>query len=223
LSTSSKTIVTIYFTVLDQPLTTDKLHLLLHELPPFLHERILRFRLESDQQLNLLAYLLLQKALCLAGYPKNRLECLRISDHGKPFIPDSLHFNLSHAHNISVCAVSREQSIGLDVEGPRKICLERFQDLFPSEIWQDITAAPEPEKRFISHWTRLESVLKAAGLGFKLDPAEVIWQADQAQVGPVNYTLFPLELPWPYIGHIALISRHCTMIYQPIKIQELGG
>jgi 4'-phosphopantetheinyl transferase len=84
--------------------------------------------------------------------------------NGKPWLPSApgLKFNLSRSHGMALVAVALEADIGVDVEGHRPLpeyaaIAERF---FPPGA-----PAPEDERDFFRHWTRIEAMLKARGVG----------------------------------------------------------
>jgi 4'-phosphopantetheinyl transferase len=102
---------------------------------------------------------------------------LRTTDHGKPVLCKShggrIGFNLSHAGNQVLLAVSNGTPVGIDIE-----CNVPVSD------WQDIVSmhfsareeahllALDPTSaslRFIEFWTRKEAVLKALGVGLSGD------------------------------------------------------
>jgi 4'-phosphopantetheinyl transferase len=87
-----------------------------------------------------------------------------LREHGKPYLPLSpeLHFNLSHSHEMALIAVALDHEVGVDIERMRPLPqFHRLVDRFfpPSE------PHPAGEADFFRHWTRIEAVLKARGIG----------------------------------------------------------
>ena len=98
--------------------------------------------------------------------------------HGKPYLlnyPD-FSFNHSHSQNFYVLATSRDvQNLGIDIEElSRNVRFEALaQHAFhPEELktWQ--TLAYDPEYWF-KVWTTKEAVLKASGLGIRINLNEL--------------------------------------------------
>jgi 4'-phosphopantetheinyl transferase len=94
--------------------------------------------------------------------------------HGKPFLaglshPDALSFNLSHAHQFALYAVTCDRKIGIDLEYIRQVSepeqiVERFFTAREIEAFY----ALEPSQRldaFFRVWTFKEAYLKATGAG----------------------------------------------------------
>lgn len=96
-----------------------------------------------------------------------------VGPHGKPFLPDAPAYNLSHSGCWVVCAVSRDESIGVDVETFAR--LKDYRELLaavthPTER-RYIEQAPSDRRLalFKRCWTRKEAILKATGEGLRDD------------------------------------------------------
>ncbi|WP_043971075.1 MULTISPECIES: 4'-phosphopantetheinyl transferase family protein [Acinetobacter] len=94
-------------------------------------------------------------------------------EHGKPFLSShTLHFNHSHSQQYYALAMSeRVKDLGLDVEElDRKVRFDALaQHAFHAEeyrIWQQ---QDQDAEYWFRVWTTKEAVLKASGLGIRLD------------------------------------------------------
>ncbi|PLY15572.1 MAG: hypothetical protein C0631_06750 [Sedimenticola sp.] len=93
-------------------------------------------------------------------------------DKGKPHInlpSTTLQFNISHADELAVVALSTQGPIGIDIEpvrsrpGMSKIARRVFGKAFSNRL-----QALDPDTQvinFLEHWTDLEARIKAAGAG----------------------------------------------------------
>lgn len=99
------------------------------------------------------------------------------SPYGKPaLVADSettkLSFNLSHAHELALIAVTRERSIGIDVEfiRPEVASQEIAERFFSSHEVAALQALPAEvqSEAFFNCWTRKEAYIKAIGEGMSL-------------------------------------------------------
>lgn len=135
-------------------------------------ERILKLRQAADRRRALGAELLLGYALKLRGVTEFTLSC---GAHGKPYLDgvQGLYFNLSHAGEYAICAIS-DREIGCDIERiDPQINLgiaDRFFTPEEAEWMRAEENASEQVERFFRLWTLKESLMKATGLGFSLSP-----------------------------------------------------
>jgi 4'-phosphopantetheinyl transferase len=119
---------------------------------------------------------------------------------GKPFLADhpDLHFNLSHAADVLVVAVTAGRELGVDVE-------QVFSEAVMNEVSGPVLSEPErvafgrlnPGERrewFVRLWTRKEAYIKADGRGMSLglDRIDVCTLPERVRLlgdGPDNWPL----------------------------------
>ena len=107
------------------------------------------------------------------------------TEAGKPFVArdgrehSAITFNLSHAHNRALIAVSKAQEVGVDLELVRSnVEVVKLSERYfaPSEH-AVITQATEAQRAmiFFRYWVVKEAVLKAQGIGLRgLSDCEVV-------------------------------------------------
>lgn len=102
---------------------------------------------------------------------------LSYGDHGKPFLAEpcgapGIQFNVSHAGDVALIAVTKGRGVGIDIEAiDSRAYQEAIVRRFFSPHEQDaLRSIPEAgrERTFIVFWTRKEACIKASGLGFSL-------------------------------------------------------
>ena len=143
------------------------------------------------------------------------------TERGKPFAPALPHidFNLSHARDHVLIAISREQSLGVDLERvDRRIEIEDISRRYFSTAEADaLEALPETLRpaAFLRLWTCKEAVLKAVGEGiaFGLDRVSFGLDSDgfptglagmAPEVGPAeSWRLALLEPASGFLGALA--------------------
>lgn len=141
-----------------------------------------RFRFPQHQRQFIAARSYLRQILsCYLSCAPNSIQ-FHYNDYGKPLLlplPDgnTLTFNLSHAEDLAVYAVTWNREVGIDLENIytdrnfnalQSICLSpneqiAFAQLLPH---QQLLA-------FFALWTRKEAYLKAIGQGLSLAPNQV--------------------------------------------------
>jgi 4'-phosphopantetheinyl transferase len=136
--------------------------------------RAKRFYFAKDRVQSVCARGILRQILarCLALSPAD--ICLHATPHGKLFLAKedniiSLEFNLSHAHECIVYALTLIHPVGIDVEYPKdNIDYNGIAERFFSPHEQDQLTQLSPEQKslgFYSAWTRKEAYIKAIGEG----------------------------------------------------------
>lgn len=97
--------------------------------------------------------------------------------HGKPYLADqNISFNISHSQEAFSMVWSLENiALGIDIEDKSKKRKEqtlaaRTFDAAEMKAWQNPELSPnQAHEQWLKTWTRKEAVLKAHGLGIRLD------------------------------------------------------
>lgn len=150
-------------------------------------ERVDRLLDEKAKKLSVLAETLLRFVLNEQGITDFAISTL---ENGKPFLlGGQKSFNLSHSHDICVCAVS-DVEIGCDVEKIAKANLkigERFFSKTENAYLSSLSADKESQE-FYRLWTLKESYVKAIGKGLflPLNSFDVVDEKGQTKVITYN-------------------------------------
>ncbi len=113
---------------------------------------------------------------------------------GKPSLTKKLRdrsaitFNLSHAHNRALIAVSHAQEVGVDLECVRSDVevAKLSKRYFTRSEHTAIMQAPEEQRaaRFFCYWVAKEALLKAQGIGLQgLSDCEIFLETDGTDTG----------------------------------------
>ena len=149
-------------------------------LSPDEFERGSRFRFEKDRLNYVFARGLLR--LIAGQYLERAPGQIEFSygEQGKPKIDDAdFSFNLSHSNDMVVYAISRFETVGIDIEWTgRKVETEEVaRQFFSKREFESLTELSPLEQNhaFFNIWTRKEALIKAIGQGlsFPLDQFEV--------------------------------------------------
>ena len=95
---------------------------------------------------------------------------LTVDADGRPQVKgEPLSFNTSRSGDLAVIGISRESSVGIDIEAlrpiPEAISMAR-RYFHPSEYeFLSSTSADQLDRRFLEMWTAKEAILKAIGAG----------------------------------------------------------
>ena len=124
-------------------------------------KKIVRYKMVAGRKQSLGAGLLLKEALACHGV---RETDVYVDEYGKPQVK-GLCFNLSHSHNIVVCAVS-EEIVGCDVEQECSSGKEKIGERFFSK--GEVSYLERKPEDFVRVWTLKESYVKMTGEGLRL-------------------------------------------------------
>jgi 4'-phosphopantetheinyl transferase len=137
-------------------------------------ERAGRFHFERDQRRFTVARGWLRTLLAKYAHTEPAQIEFAYGPKGKPrlgpaFASLRLEFNLAHAENLAVLAITRDKPVGVDVECLRPIpdaaqLVAQFFSPRESHAFEQLSAAEQPAA-FFNLWTRKEAWLKAIGEG----------------------------------------------------------
>lgn len=139
--------------------------------------RARRFRFERDRQHFIQAHGVLRCLLAHYLHTEPRQLRFQYNAYGKPSLAlpsreSTLHFNLSHSHELALYAFTYNRHIGIDIEYMRSDISygELARHSFSAHEHASFTALPLSLQRqaFFNCWTRKEAYIKARGLGLSL-------------------------------------------------------
>jgi len=165
------------------------------------------------------------------GVPPAALA-FRYSAYGKPALVDvaaqeGLRFNISHAHELALFAITCGPEVGVDIEYLHRTiaCEEIAERFFSARERASLRAVPEEMKQqaFFNCWTRKEAYIKAHGEGLSLpldqfdvslppgEPAALL----ATRVDPHDARRWSLQAVTPGPGYVAALAiegqaRHLT-------------
>lgn len=142
-------------------------------IPPGMQKPIRKFLRWQDAQLSLFGKLLLMEGLSQSGMDKALIEKVQYTSFNRPYLPGNLHFNISHSGSITVCAISNQYRLGIDVELIKQVNIEEFTDQFTIDELMQIRSAASPLREFYRWWTKKEALVKVDGKGLSINLKEI--------------------------------------------------
>ncbi len=201
-------------------------------LSPAEVSRARRFVLATDRRRWVCAHGLLR--LVLSRYVGTRPDEVAFENGpgGKPRLADrpSPRFNLSHADDLALVAVSLDREVGVDVERIREIgSLRALAESCFSPAERTALASVAGSQRLeaaFAGWTRKEAFLKVLGEGLArpLDSFDVtlvpgesarLLRVDDAPEAPGRYTLRAVRPVPGYVGAVAIQGRAAAIRLRP--------
>lgn len=174
----------------------------LQQAPPVIQKKIMSFKQWQDAERSLAGNILLLKGLQWLDIPGYELSQLKYTPFQKPYFDESLHFNISHSGQYTICAISQANLVGIDVEEIKEIPLMDFTDFFYDKEWQEVLHAPDPLRAFYILWTKKEAFLKVIGSGLNVPLNQVIIENNRIRWQNSAWLLQEIPLDPTHICHI---------------------
>jgi len=176
---------------------------LLDRLPPAQKTQLLRYHQPIDRLRGAAGKLMLQAILQEQGYDAGVLDRLRADAYHRPFLDDSIDFNITHSGNIVALALSRNGRIGIDVEEIHDLDLHDYESFFNDKELHSMRSHEFPMQRFFELWTKKEAVMKANGKGMHLPVHDIKLEGERAICEGVEWQLQSLSIRPGYACHLA--------------------
>ena len=138
-------------------------------------KRILNFKTELLRKRHTVSRGVLRMLISKYLDAKPEMVEFLYSKQGKPFLSSpkntiNLQFNMSHSNRLGMCAFTKDDAVGVDVEKIRKLSnLEDMIEMCMSEFEKGWFSKLPPTTRnqmFYKVWTVKEAFIKAIGAGF---------------------------------------------------------
>jgi 4'-phosphopantetheinyl transferase len=181
------------------------------------------FRKEQDRDCYVFARAALRSIL--AGYLKTTPgePVFRYGPQGKPELANAVvRFNMSHSHELVLCAVGHADDVGVDVERVRPGVEQDLAACLPPAALRVLNALPPTARRraFFQGWTRMEAYSKAGGegLGSGLETFE-LFLGEQ----PRLWSLHDFVPRRGYVGALATRPGKYSLAYWKWQAVEMGN
>lgn len=201
-------------------------------------ERAARFRFREDRARFILGRGLVRTHLgsCFLQPPET-IE-LAYTDRDRPFFhrDETVHFSISHTHDLVALALTRGARIGVDLEHlrPPADLPELAKRILSADDLRLFQALPQSEisPAFFRVWTRKEAYLKARGEGItqglrqfsvSLGPEEISGVQDHREKTPTPaWRLHNLPVPADYMGSVACDDPSRPLDFSFVELQADG-
>ncbi|CAL2078443.1 4'-phosphopantetheinyl transferase family protein [Tenacibaculum sp. 190524A02b] len=191
-------------------------------IPKEFHTSINKFRFWNDRQASLLGKLLLQKAFKNLSINKS-LNDIQYTKYNKPYIEDTISFNISHSGEYVVCAYVKEKNaLGIDVEKINKeINIDDFSTVLNSSEKSNIVKSTSPFDEFYKIWTIKESVCKADGRGLNFPLQTIKIHSDCIHQETKRWYYKNIDIHNDYKCHLVTSEKDFTLDISMLTNKEL--
>jgi 4'-phosphopantetheinyl transferase len=169
-------------------------------MPHPVQEKILKFRNWQDAQHSLLGKVLLIHAVKGLGMDYS-LTHLKYSVYARPYFNNNIDFNISHSGEYTICAISTNHKLGIDVEEIKPFNIEDLKYPFSPEEWNNINEG-DAVANFYLQWTKKEAFIKAVGVGLNTPLYKLSLTGSSFAWQNKNWFLFNLPLDEKHACHL---------------------
>ncbi len=199
--------MTLVYSANIKQVTNDWQEAFLNRLPFRMQNKFHAFRKEADATRFLLGKALLMEGFKKFGMTQESLDDLRFTEFNKPYMEDSIFFNISHSGDYVLCAFSEEGPVGVDVEYVQTIDLNVFSRVLSGKEKCRLLENENRTSFFYYLWTRKEAVAKADSRGTSVVMNDLDVLEDEVMVPPRKWHLATVVLPDNYMAHVATTTR----------------
>ena len=176
-------------------------------------ERHDRYRFDRHRHTFLVTRALVRTVL--ARYADRPAESLSFTKnrYGRPGIPAgenpaALNFNISHTDGLVALAVTRNATVGVDVESTGRTVMDRdlARRFFAPPEADRLAALPPAQQapRFIAYWTLKEAFIKACGRGLSIPLSDFSFHLEEGH--PITVSFAPSLAEDPPLWHFSLLD-----------------
>jgi 4'-phosphopantetheinyl transferase len=206
--------IKMYYTIFESPLSDVIFQEYLNILPRRFSKDVLKYKRWQDRQTSLFGKLLLFKGLSELNLGI-KLDQIKLTEFGRPYINDLVDFNISHTNGCVICAITQDKILGIDVEKIELIELDDFRSCFTINEWNDINNFENIHSRFYHYWTKKEAVIKADGRGLSIPLKDLEVIDDHVYVYGNRWITQPVEIGDGYKAHLVCSEKQN---YKLIKV-----
>lgn len=194
---------------------------LLRRLPQDQRIAVNRYHRWQDRHATLFGKLMIIQGFMHYGFQRSPLPNLKSSEYGRPYLPHSIDFNVSHSKDYVVCAFSKHR-VGLDIEYvDYSIQFSDFKDFFDPKEWDTIYKSSDKVKNFFRLWCQKESVIKIDGRGFSAPLDKLRIQEEKAYLEGQRYFLREIQLDPSYQTFLAQETPVVSFETIPFQLKTL--
>lgn len=188
-----------------------------HTIPPAMKASLLKYRVEEDRIRGVMGKLLLQKLLVENGYSENVLHQITLNQYNRPYLNETVDFNIAHSAAYVICAISKETKVGVDIEKMEAMDVEDFDMHFSKKESIALKQSKDPMNDFYSIWSQKEAVAKADGRGLGIDLPTIELYNQGAVLDGESWLLKEMEIDLNYKSYVAYKGN------REIQVSKVGN
>jgi 4'-phosphopantetheinyl transferase len=181
-------------------------------------DKVKKYRRWEDAQLSLKGRLLLLQGIQEVYNLDYSDQKIGYTKFNKPYFHDnSIHFNISHSGEIVICAFSKENEIGIDIEKVNDIDILDFEAQFTDSEWTRILTSNKSKETFFEHWAQKEAVIKSHGNGLSIPLKSFGISEKKTIINNENFYLKEIKVDNQYKCYLSLKENFDKITIKQIK------
>lgn len=180
---------------------------LIDALPSFMQQKVSKYKFPEDRIRSVMGKVLLKNLLTEEGYPANTLSQIKLDKFQRPFLNGKIDFNISHSGDYVVCAVSKNNRVGIDIEKIRPINIPDFEYVLTPDELHQLLIDKDATATFYKIWTQKEAVIKANGKGLGISFTDIMLDQETAICENIKWNLTELHINYNYKSYIAVEKK----------------
>ncbi len=190
---------------------------LFNQLPSFVQDQVLKYRKWQDRQRIVIGKNLLITGLQSFNYAYYSLTNLKYTKFQRPYIDSTIDFNISHANDFTVCAISETNRVGIDIEKAQSININDFENQLSIPELKQLSQAKNSHLAFYKLWTQKEAFMKAVGTGLSVPLNKIGIQNNKVTWEGQEWFLHEIKLHKEYICHLCTSTSSPTIVIREIQ------
>lgn len=157
----------IFYIKQSEKLSDDVFRKFLLQLPETFQQDIIAYKHWQSAQSSLFGKILLQYGFKKLNLPY-ALKDLKIGAKDRPYINAEVDFNISHSGMYVICAMVKNEKVGIDIEKHRTLKMKIAERYFDEQECHEIDSSEHPGEAFFHFWAIKEAAIKCDGRGVEV-------------------------------------------------------
>lgn len=211
--------VYVFYNNIGEASNEKAIDVIFNSFPATLQSKIVAYKKKEDRKRVIAGKALLAEAMKILDIDYG-LDKIKYTLHHRPYFDDSFDFNISHSDDFVVCAISRTNCVGIDIEKIRPVDINDLKIGFRDEDWRTVLDADDQLHAFFSLWTKRESFLKALGIGFTQLLSAVNYNTNKIAWNQKEWSLRQITLHKNYCCHLTVDQPHLQVELKEINFNR---
>jgi 4'-phosphopantetheinyl transferase len=199
-----------------EPLRKGRMEHLCAGMPSRVRQSVQRLKRPQGQSNAIAGKLLLAQGLHRLGVSAPDLSALAWTSHGKPYLRGGTWFSISHSGRVTVCGLSRQARVGIDLERMEPIEVAPLCHHLPEPERLEVLESDDPLSAFYQAWAKREAVLKADGRGITIPEGLIHYTGRNYLIDKSKWRTEPLDITLGYACHLAADRPGCKVLVEPM-------